>query len=129
MRAEQSAHSRNESAAMRAAIAALRREVDRLDVKMKEDLGNLKHEYVPPSVFFRPSNPFQDPNGARYPQERKQVGREAAEHRDRGLPCVYDPVLVSPVGAGSVEQGHRRARRPPRGHGRSKVGQHAQSSR
>jgi hypothetical protein len=29
---------------MRAAIAALRREVDRLDVKMKEDLRNLKHE-------------------------------------------------------------------------------------
>ncbi|KIK98746.1 hypothetical protein PAXRUDRAFT_9338 [Paxillus rubicundulus Ve08.2h10] len=46
LRAEQSARSRNESAAMRAAIAALRREVDRLDVKMKEDLGNLKHEYV-----------------------------------------------------------------------------------
>ncbi|KAF8558902.1 hypothetical protein OG21DRAFT_1432673 [Imleria badia] len=44
MRAEQSSHSRNETAAMRAAITALRREVDRLDVKMKEDLGNLKHE-------------------------------------------------------------------------------------
>ncbi|KAG6378803.1 hypothetical protein JVT61DRAFT_13080 [Boletus reticuloceps] len=44
MRAEQSARSRNESAAIRATIAALRREVDRLDVKMKEDLGNLKHE-------------------------------------------------------------------------------------
>ena len=59
MRAEQSARSRNESAAMRAAIAALRREVDRLDVKMKEDLGNLKHEYVLPSIFSRPrSTPF-----------------------------------------------------------------------
>ncbi|KAF9226484.1 hypothetical protein BS17DRAFT_485735 [Gyrodon lividus] len=44
LRAEQSARSRNESAAMRAAIAALRREVDRLNVKMKEDLGTLKHE-------------------------------------------------------------------------------------
>ncbi|KAN0097373.1 hypothetical protein V8E55_001819 [Tylopilus felleus] len=43
-RAEQSSRSRNETAAMRATIAALRREVDRLDVKMKEDLGNLKHE-------------------------------------------------------------------------------------
>jgi len=31
---------------MRERIATLRREVDRLDVKMKEDLGNLKHEYV-----------------------------------------------------------------------------------
>ena len=38
------------------------------------------------SVPVRP--PFQDPNGGRYPQERKQVGREAAEHRDRGLSRV-----------------------------------------
>ena len=37
---------RNESAAIRTATAALRREVDRLDVKMKEDVGTLKHEYV-----------------------------------------------------------------------------------
>ncbi|KIJ70165.1 hypothetical protein HYDPIDRAFT_78661 [Hydnomerulius pinastri MD-312] len=44
LRAELSARSRNESAAMRSAVATLRREVDRLDVKMKEDLGNLKHE-------------------------------------------------------------------------------------
>ncbi|KAI9574595.1 hypothetical protein HD554DRAFT_2048259 [Boletus coccyginus] len=43
-RAEQGSRSRNETAAMRATIVALRREVDRLDVKMKEDLGNLKHE-------------------------------------------------------------------------------------
>lgn len=35
---------KNDSAAIRAATAALRREVDRLDVKMKEDIGNLKHE-------------------------------------------------------------------------------------
>ncbi|KAJ8590325.1 hypothetical protein M405DRAFT_737072 [Rhizopogon salebrosus TDB-379] len=44
LRAEQTASSRNESAAIRSATAALRREVDRLDVKMKEDLGTLKHE-------------------------------------------------------------------------------------
>ncbi|OJA16973.1 hypothetical protein AZE42_00592 [Rhizopogon vesiculosus] len=44
IRAEQTARSRNESAAIRSATAALRREVDRLDVKMKEDLGTLKHE-------------------------------------------------------------------------------------
>ncbi|KAG8218721.1 hypothetical protein J3R82DRAFT_4390 [Butyriboletus roseoflavus] len=44
LRAEQGARSRNENVAMRATIAALRREVDRLDVKMKEDLGTLKHE-------------------------------------------------------------------------------------
>lgn len=37
---------KNDSAAIRAATAALRREVDRLDVKMKEDIGNLKHELV-----------------------------------------------------------------------------------
>jgi hypothetical protein len=44
LRAEQTARSRNESATIRSATAALRREVDRLDVKMKEDLGTLKHE-------------------------------------------------------------------------------------
>lgn len=44
LRAEQTAGSRNEISAMRERIATLRREVDRLDVKMKEDLGNLKHE-------------------------------------------------------------------------------------
>ena len=37
---------RNESAAMRTATAALRRDVDALDGRMKEDLANLKHEYV-----------------------------------------------------------------------------------
>lgn len=37
---------RNESAAMRTATAALRREVDALDGHMKEDIANLKHEYV-----------------------------------------------------------------------------------
>lgn len=37
---------RNESAAMRTASAALRREVDALDGRMKEDIAILKHEYV-----------------------------------------------------------------------------------
>ncbi len=37
---------RNESATMQTASAALRREVDALDGRMKEDLANLKHEYV-----------------------------------------------------------------------------------
>ena len=37
---------RNESAAMRTASAALRRDVDALNVRMKEDIANLKHEYV-----------------------------------------------------------------------------------
>jgi len=35
---------KNDSAAVRTASAALRREVDRLDVKMKEDINILKHE-------------------------------------------------------------------------------------
>jgi len=38
------ARTRNDSAAIRTATVALRREVDRLDVKMKEDVGKLKHE-------------------------------------------------------------------------------------
>lgn len=44
LRAEQTATSRSEITAMRERVTTLRREVDRLDVKMKEDLGNLKHE-------------------------------------------------------------------------------------
>lgn len=39
---------RNDSAAIRTATTALRRDVDRVDVKMKEDMATLKHE----SVFF-----------------------------------------------------------------------------
>ncbi|KAL4080774.1 hypothetical protein J3A83DRAFT_4202293 [Scleroderma citrinum] len=41
---EGTARSRNEIAAMRERVATLRREVNRLDVKMKEDLGNLDNE-------------------------------------------------------------------------------------
>lgn len=44
LRTELTMLTRNESAAMRTASAALRREVDALDGRMKEDLGNLKHE-------------------------------------------------------------------------------------
>jgi len=44
LRAEMTMSTKNDSAAIRAATAALRRDVDRLDVKMKEDIGNLKHE-------------------------------------------------------------------------------------
>lgn len=40
----------NDSAAIQAATGALRREVDRLDVKMKEDISTLKHEYENISV-------------------------------------------------------------------------------
>jgi Protein of unknown function (DUF1640) len=44
LRAELTMNTNNNSAAIRAATAALRREVDLLDVKMKENIGNLKHE-------------------------------------------------------------------------------------
>lgn len=44
LRAELTMNTNNNSAAIRAATAALRREVDQLDVKMKENIGNLKHE-------------------------------------------------------------------------------------
>jgi len=44
LRAEVTMHTRNDSAAIRTATTALRRDVDRLDVKMKEDLATLKHE-------------------------------------------------------------------------------------
>ncbi|RXW25217.1 hypothetical protein EST38_g558 [Candolleomyces aberdarensis] len=44
LRAEITMMTKNDSAAIRSTTAALRREVERLDVKMKEDIGNLKHE-------------------------------------------------------------------------------------
>ncbi|KAL0949759.1 hypothetical protein HGRIS_009797 [Hohenbuehelia grisea] len=44
LRAETTVHAKNDSAAIRTTTAALRREVERLDVKMKEDIGTLKHE-------------------------------------------------------------------------------------
>ncbi|KAJ6614315.1 hypothetical protein B0H10DRAFT_1803857 [Mycena sp. CBHHK59/15] len=44
LRAEISMSTNNDSATIRTATAALRREVDRLDVKMKEDIATLKHE-------------------------------------------------------------------------------------
>lgn len=37
---------RNETAAIRTATAALRRELDALDVHMKEEVSNLQHKYV-----------------------------------------------------------------------------------
>ncbi|KAI9001180.1 hypothetical protein BD414DRAFT_24883 [Trametes punicea] len=44
LRTEISVLTRNETAAMRSATAALRREVDALDGRMKEDIAQLKHE-------------------------------------------------------------------------------------
>lgn len=43
---------RNESAAMRTANAALRRDVDAVDGRMKEDIANMKHECVLLGWFF-----------------------------------------------------------------------------
>jgi len=44
LRAEVTMRTRNDSAAIRTATTALRRDVDRVDIKMKEDLTTLKHE-------------------------------------------------------------------------------------
>ncbi|KZT72581.1 hypothetical protein DAEQUDRAFT_663914 [Daedalea quercina L-15889] len=44
LRTETTMLARNETAAIRTATAALRREVDTLDVRMKEDVGTLKHD-------------------------------------------------------------------------------------
>jgi len=43
---------KNDSAGIRSATAALRREVDRLDIKMKEDIGSLKHECITSDRFL-----------------------------------------------------------------------------
>ncbi|KAJ7591156.1 hypothetical protein C8J56DRAFT_554337 [Mycena floridula] len=44
LKAELTMSTKNDSAAIRAATLAVRREVDKLDVKMKEDVATLKHE-------------------------------------------------------------------------------------
>lgn len=51
---------RNESAAMRSASAALRRDVDALNVRMKEDIANLKHECVSYPLLSRPAMLIRD---------------------------------------------------------------------
>ena len=58
---------RNESAAMRTATAALRREVDALDGRMKEDIANLKHEYVArlSNIYYKSFNRLKDSDGTR----------------------------------------------------------------
>ncbi len=57
-------NTKNDSAAVRSTSAALRREVDRLDVKMKEDVGKLKHEWVLSFFSSNGPSPWQDSNGA-----------------------------------------------------------------
>ncbi|KAJ3785102.1 hypothetical protein GGU10DRAFT_269975 [Lentinula aff. detonsa] len=44
LRSEITLNTKNDSATVQSATTALRREVDRLDVKMKEDIATLKHE-------------------------------------------------------------------------------------
>ncbi|KZP32883.1 hypothetical protein FIBSPDRAFT_924892 [Athelia psychrophila] len=44
LRAEVTMRTRNDFAAIRTATTALRRDVDRVDIKMKEDISTLKHE-------------------------------------------------------------------------------------
>ena len=63
---------KNESAAIRTATTALRRDVDRVDVKMKEDLATLKHEWAitPLSSVLIVTFCMKDPNGTRQSEER-----------------------------------------------------------
>jgi phage host-nuclease inhibitor protein Gam len=59
LRSEVTMTTKNDTAAIRTSSTALRREVDRLDVKMKEDLATLKHEYacdVSPSIIYSLAN-------------------------------------------------------------------------
>lgn len=62
---------RNESATMRTATTALRREVDGLSQRMKEEMANLKHECVGEmcSFLYEITSRSQDPNGARQSKE------------------------------------------------------------
>lgn len=53
LRTELTLLTRNESAAMRTASTALRKEVDVVDGMMKEDISNLKHEYVVASLLLK----------------------------------------------------------------------------
>lgn len=55
LRTELTLLTRNESAAMRTASTALRKEVDVVDGRMKEDISNLKHEYVVASLLSKTS--------------------------------------------------------------------------
>jgi hypothetical protein len=50
LRTEMTLRTKNESAKIRTVNAALRRQVDTLDVNMMEDIAKMKHEYVFPSV-------------------------------------------------------------------------------
>lgn len=72
LRAEITMMTKNDSAAIRSATAALRREFERLDIKMKEDVSNLKHEYVSSfiiEVLQLSIHRLQDSDGTRYPKE------------------------------------------------------------
>jgi hypothetical protein len=91
LHAEISTSTRNESAAIRTATAALRREVERVNVKMKEDLGTLKHECVSsclPSVLSF-SCLLENTDGVGQSEERGQGRFQAAGHSDQGNTLLY----------------------------------------
>ena len=56
MRTETSVRGRSELAGVRAQAAALRKEVDALNARMKEDLATLKHEYGTLCCYSYPVN-------------------------------------------------------------------------
>ena len=66
LRAEMTLTTKNDSASVTTATTALRRDLDRLDQKMKEDIATLKHEWVfRPFLSPKPSHvsSFQDTDG------------------------------------------------------------------
>ncbi|KIM46257.1 hypothetical protein M413DRAFT_441338 [Hebeloma cylindrosporum] len=89
LRAEMTMNTKNDSAAIRAATAALRREVDRLDVKMKEDIGNLKHEIQMEL------------------DSRKNEAKADLKQQDISIEVSFDlePLFYSRRCTGTVEQG------------------------
>lgn len=52
LRTELSVQTRNDGLALKSMAVAIRREVEQLEQKMKEDIQTLKHEYVT-VLFFR----------------------------------------------------------------------------
>lgn len=66
MRAEMTTRTRAETAAIRTQSAALRRDVDALSARLKEDIDGLKHECVKSLDLFLLATQLgvpQDPNG------------------------------------------------------------------
>lgn len=60
LRTELSVKARNDGTNLRTMAGAIRREVDTLEQKMKEDIQTLKHEYVPSNNRFRADEKHRD---------------------------------------------------------------------